>query len=80
MAKLNAVIEGRVSDELYEKTIGAINAAPLEYSAGYKNRMIHLVDSVSRGYSSPLEAYQALTLGYVPEHLLARKSKYEALV
>ena len=80
MDKLNPVIKNRVSDELYEKTIGVMNANPTEYSLGYKKRMIHLVDSVSRGYSTPLEAYDALTLGYVPEHLLARRSLYEKTI
>lgn len=34
--KLNPVIDGRVSSELYDKSIGKINRNPEKYSAGYK--------------------------------------------
>ena len=78
--KLNPVIPGRVSDELYDKSIGELNANPLKHSAEYKYCVIHLIDSVSRGYITPAEAYEALAAPYFPEHLLIRPSLYQHLV
>jgi hypothetical protein len=40
---------------------------------------IHLVDAVSRGTISPLEAYDAIELGYLPENLKVRESYYSHL-
>lgn len=78
--QLNPVIPGRVSDELWDKSIGALNADPLRYSFGYKIRIIHLIDSVSRGYTSPMEAYDALAADYFPSHFECRASAYAHLV
>ena len=80
MTKLNPVIPGRVSDELYEKSIGKLNANPEDYSPEYKDCIIHLIDSVSRGYISPFEAYDALEARYFPMHLETRPSLYRHLL
>ena len=37
---------------------------------------IFLQDCVERGTISPMEAYESVTLGYVPSHLHVRKSLY----
>ena len=78
--KLEPVVNKRVSDELYALSIGKLNANPAAFSAGYKNRVIHLIDSVSRGYTTPLEAYDALRQKYFPSHLETRKSAYMHLI
>ena len=78
--KLNPVIPGRVSDELYEKSIGKLNKNPAHYSYDYKNRIFHLIDSVSRGYTTPAEAYDALESDYFPSYLEIRRSAYEHLL
>ena len=80
MKTLNKVIPGRVSDELYMKSIGKLNANPENYTDGYKNRVIHLIDSVSRGYTSPMEAYDALKADYFPSWLETRESNYAHLI
>jgi len=77
---MNKVNPKLVSDELYEKSIGMINANPLKFSIGYKNRIIHMIDSVSRGYISPMEAYEALQAKYFPIHLETRQSAYSHLI
>lgn len=41
---------------------------------------IHLTDAVERGTISPMEAYDALDLGYLPENLKVRKSRYSHLL
>ena len=78
--KLNPVIPGRVSDELYEKSIGMLNANPIGFSLHYKTRILHLLDSVSRGYTSPMEAYQAIAADYFPIILETRESAYKSLL
>ena len=80
MKTLNPIIPGRVSDELYDASIGKLNANPMRYSLQYKTCIIHLIDSVSRGYTSPMEAYEALTAKYFPEHLRTRESAYAHLL
>ncbi len=80
MKTLNPIIPGRVSDELYDASIGKLNANPMRYSLQYKTCIIHLIDSVSRGYTSPMEAYEALATKYFPEHLTAKKSAYAHLL
>ena len=80
LSKLSAVIPGRVSDELYDKSIGMLNRNPMQFSLGYKNRIIHLIDSVSRGYTTPGEAYEALKADYFPIWLEARNSAYAHLI
>ena len=80
MKQLNPVIPNRVSDELWDKSIGKLNNNPMDYSHTYKNRIIHLIDSVSRGYTSPMEAYQALDADYFPAYLETRESAYQHLL
>jgi hypothetical protein len=41
---------------------------------------IHLCDAVSRGTISPLEAYDTIELGYLPENLKIRESYYSHLL
>lgn len=77
---LHPVIPGRVSDELYDKSIGKLNRDPMRYNHGYKTRIIHLIDSVSRGYTSSTEAYGALEMRDFPEHLEFRESNYKHLL
>lgn len=40
----------------------------------------HLSDAVEKGTVSPMEAYDALELGFVPENLKIRDSKYSRLL
>ena len=37
---------------------------------------IHLQDALDKGTVSPMECYSAIDLGYVPEHLKVRESRY----
>ena len=41
---------------------------------------IHLSDAVESGTISPMEAYNALDLGYLPQNLTVRKSRYSHLL
>jgi len=77
---LNPVNPKLVSDELYDKTIGMLNRNPAAYSDRYKNCIIHMIDSVSRGYITPMEAYDAIEAEYFPEYLKVRKSNYSHLL
>jgi hypothetical protein len=77
---LGTVIKGRVSGELYDKSIGMLNANPHKFSHGYKTRIIHLIDSVSRGHTSPMEAYDAIEADHFPTHLELRPSAYQHLL
>lgn len=44
---------------------------------GYAARKwIHLSDAVERGSVSPMDAYDALSVGFVPENLKVRDSLY----
>ena len=38
---------------------------------------MHLQDALDIGSVSPMECYDSIKLGYVPEHLKVRKSRYE---
>ena len=80
LKKLNKHIDGRISDELLSATILKLNRNPENYTANYKNRMIHMIDSCSRGYITPMECWGAVRLGYVPENLIVRESAYSHLV
>ena len=80
MKKLNPVNPNLVSNELYDKAIGELNRNPLLYSYSYKTRIIHLIDSVSRGYITPIEAYDALNADYFPIVLELRQSAYQHLL
>lgn len=80
MDKLNKVIPGRVSDELWDKSIGELNRNPTRHGLGYKTGIIHLIDSVSRGYITPADAYDVLAADYIPELVFCRASKYAHLL
>lgn len=80
MKKLSPIDHSRVSDELYEKSIGMLNADPLGYTLYYKTCIIHMIDAVGRGNISPMEAYEALEMPYFPEHLKVRESAYQHLL
>ena len=82
MKQLNPIIEGRVSNELYEASIGWLNKPEnvMRLNFGYKTRIIHLIDSVARGYTSPMEAYEALKAPYFPAYLETRESAYKHLL
>jgi hypothetical protein len=41
---------------------------------------IHLADAVSRRTISPMEAYDAIDLGFLPENLTVRVSNYSHLL
>lgn len=73
------IIQGRLSDGLY------LAIEKKKYKNGmptgdYSTPWIHLQDAVSRGTITPLEAIDALTLGYLPEHLKVRASMYQHLL
>lgn len=80
MDKLNVVNHALVSDELYDLTIGEINRNPMKYSHGYKTRIIHMIDSCSRGYITPMECYDAWKSKTFPIALELRPSKYQHLL
>ena len=81
MKKLNEHIPGRISDELYNKSIGYLKTDKgMKNSLTYKTLVIHLIDSVSRGYTSPMEAYDALKAPYMPIWVTTRESAYSHLV
>ncbi len=74
---LHPVIPGRVSDDLWDKSIGKLNKNPSLYGRHYSRLLVHLIDSVSRGYTSPLEAYDAMKQKYFPSILTSRRSAHE---
>jgi hypothetical protein len=71
-----SVHEGKLSDELYSACMEKAkeNAGPGATS------WIHLADAVSRGTISPMEAYDAIEAGFLPETLKVRKSLYYHLL
>jgi hypothetical protein len=80
MKTLNPVDHAQVSDALYDASIGKLNANPEKYHHMYKTRIIHMIDSVSRGYITPGEAYDALKADYFPIVLEVRPSAYAHLL
>lgn len=84
MKNLNNIIPNRLSDELYdaiEEMKYTITANGQKIPNGPSSVVwIHLADSVSRGYISPMEAWGTIRLGYVAEHLIVRESKYAHLI
>lgn len=68
--------EGHLSDELYF----ACMAKAKEHMGLGATPWIHLADAVSRGTISPMEAYDALEAGFLPENLKIRKSLYYHLL
>ena len=72
-----------ISEELFEK----LEEMKWDYINGKKyptglasTQWIHLQDAVDRGTVTPMEAYDALKLGYVPAHLKVRESRYSHLL
>ena len=61
-----------LSNELYTKIMSMTN----DYDIAYNTQWIYLADCVSRGTITPIEAYDCISLGYVPEHLTIRPSLY----
>jgi hypothetical protein len=41
---------------------------------------IHLQDALDKGSISKMECYDAIALGYCPEHLTIRDSRYKHLI
>lgn len=78
--KLNPVQVNLLSDELYNKIFGLLNENIYKFDLCTKTKLIHLADAVSRGYVLPMEAYDALRIGYVPENLTIRNSAYVHLL
>jgi len=69
-----------LSDELY-LAIEKMKYDKKNYPLGeVTTPWIHLQDAVDCGSVSPMEAYNAIELGYVSEHLKVRKSRYQHLV
>jgi len=69
-----------LSDELYlaiEKMKYDKNGYPLGDAS---IPWMHLQDAVDCGSVSPMEAYDAISFGSVPENLKVRKSRYQHLV
>jgi len=69
-----------ISDELYdaiEKMKYEKNGMPKGLTS---TNWIHLQDAVDQGSVSPMEAYDAVQLGYLPEHLKVRESRYQHLI
>jgi len=65
-----------LSDELYDKCMEMAK----KNSGPGATAWIHLADAVSRGTISPLEAYEAIRVGYLPEVLKVRESMYAHLL
>ena len=61
-----------LTNELHDKLM-----TKAKFNPGYSAiQWIHIADAVSRGTITPLEAYDALRLGYCPENLKVRESDY----
>jgi hypothetical protein len=54
------------------------NAKHVNFAEG--DQWSHLSDAVQKGTITPLEAHDALELGYVPENLKVRESRYSHLI
>lgn len=70
--KVPPKVDGISWGEVYDKCMDLARKDP-----GYgAKQWIHLCDAVTRGTVSKIEAYDAIALGYVPEHLKVRGSLY----
>lgn len=72
-----------LSDELFN----AIEVMKWDFVDGKKlptghksTQWTHLQDAVEKGSISPMEAYDSVRLGYLPEGLKVRDSKYSHLI
>lgn len=70
--KIPPVKDQLLSNELYEKCMEMAK----KNSGPGATPWIHLADAVSRGTISPLEAHEAIYMGYLPEALKVRDSAY----
>lgn len=68
--------KSKCSDELCNKIKDMLNNEIMTMSLHDKTTWLHVLDAVDKGNISPMEVYDALELGYVPEHLLVRESRY----
>ena len=78
MERLPEIIKNNnpLSDKLHDELMKMAKK-----DAGYRaTQWIHLSDAVERGTVSPMEAYDAIKLGYCPENLKVRKSRYYHLM
>ena len=60
----------------HEKVYSACMAMAKKHVGPSAVPWIHLADAVERGSVSPMEAYDAIALGYLPEVLTVRESRY----
>ena len=74
MERLPPMQYNLVSDDLLCRLIGMRAQNNRVYWVTSWN---HIIDACSRGTISPMEAYDAIILGYVPDHLLVRASRYQ---
>lgn len=67
-----------ISEELYDaiEEMRYDGETPIDLS----NQWIHLEDAVDKGSISSMEAYNAISLGYVPKHLKVRYSRHSHLL
>ena len=72
----------KMSDDLFD----AIESVKWDFVKGEKrpaghraDQWCHLQDAVERGTISPMEAFDAVKLGYLPENLKVRASNYDHL-
>lgn len=76
MNKIPKVQDGLLSDALYDECMRMAK----ENMGSSATQWIHLADAVSRGTISPMEAYDAIALGYLPGNLTVRSSYYSHLL
>lgn len=67
-------------ETIYDECMKRANAASGQYGLHNCTKWLHLSNAVENGTISPLEAYDAFKLGYLPEHLTVRKSRYSHLI
>jgi hypothetical protein len=73
------VLSDELFNDIYDKYMQKAAENP-GTGADQATPWIHLADAVSRGTISPLEAFDAIELGYLPENLKVRPSKYYHLL
>ncbi|MFA7143201.1 MAG: hypothetical protein WC175_04395 [Candidatus Dojkabacteria bacterium] len=72
-----SIKQNALSDQLYDACIAKARENPGPEGT---TPWLHLKDAVDRGTISPMEAYDALEAGFLPEHLKIRKSLYYHLL
>lgn len=66
----------RLSDELYDQLMEMAK----KHAGLCATQWIHIADAVDKGSISPIDAHDAIILGYCPEHLTVRDSRYKHLL